>query len=265
MDLNLQCQSSIDKIQDWILANRLTLNFEKTCYMLFLPNTYNISLSNFSLTLTGSPLNRVTKVKYLGVLFDEDLTWDLHIQELCLLLRKHVGIFYKLSCTLPLPVLRMLYFALIYPRILYGVELYANTYPNHLHALSVLNNRLLRIIQHRDIRANTLEMYSSFNTLPIDKLFKYQFLLHAHSIFFNSDKMPGLFHYNKLLNTNIHNYSTRSRLDFHRMSTNSSFGAKVSYILYSKLWNSLPSHIKSISSYPIFKKNIRNYLYTNDL
>src|SRR5207245_8045547 len=65
--------------------------------------------------------------------------------------RKYIGIFYKLSLKLPAKILNMLYFSLIYPRLLYGIEVYANTYLCHLHNLIVLNNRLLRIIQHKSL------------------------------------------------------------------------------------------------------------------
>ena len=67
----------------------------------------------------------------------------------------------------------MIYFALIYHRILYGIAGYANTYLTYLHDLSILNNRLLRIIQHKSKRTSTIELYVAFNTLSVDKLFKF--------------------------------------------------------------------------------------------
>ena len=36
--LNRDCQDAIDRISDWMLANRLTVNYEKTNYMIFSPN-----------------------------------------------------------------------------------------------------------------------------------------------------------------------------------------------------------------------------------
>ena len=105
-------------------------------------------------------------------------------------MRKSIGIFYKLSSLLPLPILRMLYFAIVYPRLLYGVAIYANTYLTHIHDLIILNNRILRIIQHQKVSCHTVDLYSAFNTLPIDKLFNMQVLLHAHKLVYKSDKLP---------------------------------------------------------------------------
>jgi len=42
-----------------------------------------------------------------------------------------------------------IYFAYAYPIILYGIELYANTYSTHLEKLCILNNTLLHILQFK--------------------------------------------------------------------------------------------------------------------
>jgi len=129
----------------------------------------------------------------------------------------------------------MLYFAIIYPRILYGIEVYANTFQSNLHELMVLNNRLLRILQHRKPKTNNSELYLLYNTLPINVLFKYQMLLHAHSIFYNSDNLPKIFMTDKLMNSDVHSHNTRSSHDFHRLTCNTSPGSKVSLNICSRL------------------------------
>src|SRR3989442_13003835 len=109
-----------------VLANNLTLNSEKSYYMIFFSkNQENHDLS-LDLNVNNKCINRVHSSKFLGVTIDDQLKWGPHIQELCLTLRRFVGVFYKLSCKLPWLTLKMLYFAIIYPRILYGIEVYAN-------------------------------------------------------------------------------------------------------------------------------------------
>ena len=43
----------------------------------------------------------------------------------------------------------MIYFAFVYPLLLYGIEVYANTPAVHLATLRTLNNKLLRILQQK--------------------------------------------------------------------------------------------------------------------
>src|SRR5206468_10394978 len=83
---------------------------------------------NLNLTLNHLPIKRVLSSTYLGVIIDENLNWKLQISELCLVLRRFIGVFYKLGSLLPYHTLKLLYFNLACPRILYGIELYANNY-----------------------------------------------------------------------------------------------------------------------------------------
>ena len=206
----------------------------------------------------------MASIKYLGLTIDEKLDWKVHIQELCLTLRKFVGIFYKLSQNLPQHILKMLYFALVYPRILYGIENYANTYLSYLHDLMVLNNRILRILQHSKKSTHTQDLYIFYKTLPIDKLFKYQILLHAHKMMFNPDSLPKVMQPEIKLNNDIHDHLTRSNRDFHRNRVITTIASRISGNVYGKLWNSLPNNLKSYGNIYTFKKHLKLHLYTDN-
>jgi len=49
----------------------------------------------------------------------------------------------KIKNKLPLSVLRKIYFAFVYPHILYGIEIYANTDSIYLKKLKTPNKKLL--------------------------------------------------------------------------------------------------------------------------
>ena len=44
-DLTIKCQTVINKISEWVLANRLTLNTGKTYYLIFNPSQLNTATS----------------------------------------------------------------------------------------------------------------------------------------------------------------------------------------------------------------------------
>ena len=83
-DLQLKAQDTLDKVSAWVAANRLTINVDKTCFMIFRPSSTLIDLSQFTLHLNSRVLSRVTSTKFLGVTIDDELTWTIHIQNLCL-------------------------------------------------------------------------------------------------------------------------------------------------------------------------------------
>ena len=93
-DLQIKCQDSIDQISDWLLANKLTLNKANTCYMLFTPSISSNTCTELDLHINKYKINKVSSTKYLGVLIDENLDWKLHLSNLCLELRKLIGIFF---------------------------------------------------------------------------------------------------------------------------------------------------------------------------
>ena len=90
--LHSNCITTISSLHEWIISNRLTLNIDKTCYMIFLPSSKQVIPSNFILAINNRVLNRVTFTKFLGVLIDDKLVWKNHIDELSLHLRKFIGI-----------------------------------------------------------------------------------------------------------------------------------------------------------------------------
>ena len=110
--------SELSNVTLWIHANKLSLNLQKTNYMLF---------SNSLITLPGDvsfndvQIDRVFSITFLGLHIDEKLNWKLHINNLCKLLSRNTGVIYKLKSVFPQSILRMLYSTLILPYLNYGV------------------------------------------------------------------------------------------------------------------------------------------------
>ena len=75
-DMNIDLQF----LQNWLIANRLTLNVLKTEFMLVGSRKRVATLTQeFDLSLNEISLKRVNSSKRLGVEIDEFLTWDAHI------------------------------------------------------------------------------------------------------------------------------------------------------------------------------------------
>ena len=68
-------------ITDWLNANRILLNVNKTEYIIFRSPRKQFDY-NINIKLNGKRLYPSTYIKYLGVLLDEHLSWKPHINEL---------------------------------------------------------------------------------------------------------------------------------------------------------------------------------------
>ena len=74
INFDLKCSS------EWLKANRLSLNVDKTKLLLFQSKVRKVDNGSFSIKLQGVKLSPSNSVKYLGVFIDNHLSWDTHIQ-----------------------------------------------------------------------------------------------------------------------------------------------------------------------------------------
>ena len=104
-ELELSLNLEVAKVNNWLLANKLTVHYiKKTQYMLIKDPRKSTCVgdpSNFQLTMGNHVIERTGSYKYLGVVFDEKLNWKLHIDKLCSKLSTVCGVISKLRHYLP--------------------------------------------------------------------------------------------------------------------------------------------------------------------
>ena len=163
----------LNKLQKWINANKLTINFDpkKSSYCIFKPRGKCFPV-NFDrgLKVGSNVLKYRETTKYLGLILDGNLTWESHIKELNKKLIQYTGIFSKIGHCLPMTCCKTVYNAFIFSRLNYGSEIYANTTKKYIQPLMVTQNKLLRILQFKHIRTPLRNLYRQFNTLKLKDL-----------------------------------------------------------------------------------------------
>ena len=88
-------QDDITNIEEWSIANYLTLNPSKCKYMIVSRKSGAPLLPEFMLMLNGQVLDQVDMYKYLGILLSKDLSWSPHIDAVCTKARKILGLLYR--------------------------------------------------------------------------------------------------------------------------------------------------------------------------
>ena len=81
---------------EWLCANRLSLNVAKAEFIIFKPTRKNFK-TRVTLRLNGTTIFESNKIKYLGLIVDDRLSWKFHIQELSKKLSRTIGILYRLK------------------------------------------------------------------------------------------------------------------------------------------------------------------------
>ena len=68
-------------VKKWLDANKLSLNVDKTHYIIFHSSFVNVP-SGSDIKIGKTHIKRVKFVKFLGLLLDEHLSWKYHLSEL---------------------------------------------------------------------------------------------------------------------------------------------------------------------------------------
>ena len=135
-------------------------------------------------------IQRVNFCKYMGIYIDAELNWKIHIDHIFNKLIKFTGIFYKIRLNLSPVWMKSINYAFLYPHLLYGIEIYANTFDTYLDRY----NKILRIIESQPQRCHVLDLYKRYNLLPLDQLYTQQLLMFVFKCLYNNYLVPPVFH-----------------------------------------------------------------------
>ncbi len=94
-DVEMKLNCELELVHDWLVANKLTLNVEKTEYMIIgsykkLSNIQN--QSEIKIKLGGKEITRTNATKSLGVIIDEHLRWKEQIDSISTKVSRAIGI-----------------------------------------------------------------------------------------------------------------------------------------------------------------------------
>ena len=142
--------NKFDELNRWCISNTLTINSNKTNFILF--HTINKPIpNNFSeITTEFMRIKRVISFKYLGKTLDETLNWSEHVNILCESLLKYFIILNHIKYKVTPKITRQINYAFIYSRIQYGIEVYSSCSETHINRLQVMQNKLIKLILKLD-------------------------------------------------------------------------------------------------------------------
>ena len=117
-DLIALLNSELEKLSLRLRSNKLSLNVQKTYYMIF-HRARKKSDEHAIITIDNVILQRTNSLKYLGVLIDYKLNWTQHISPIRNKIFNGIGIMYRARKYLSKLSMRKLYYSYIYIFILF--------------------------------------------------------------------------------------------------------------------------------------------------
>ena len=180
-------------IRSWFNANKLSLNITKTKYTFFHSASYKdrIPLRLPRLEINSSTIKRESKITFLGVLLDENLTWKDHINCVENKVSKNIGLLYKARFLLDEKCPKQLYFSFIYSYLNYANITWASTHKSKLKGLLRKKKHASRIMYFKDKYTHAEPLMQKMKTLNIFQLNISKILLFMHKV--RNNNIPNVF------------------------------------------------------------------------
>ena len=198
---------------DWFKANKLTLNIDKSVFLLFKHGYPKTEIT--SLKFDGIVIPRHKSVKLLGINIDEKLNWQEYINSLMLKLKRNIHL---LKCNKDFfnrDTLKLIYYGHIYSHISYGICVWGNMIPQTIiKKLQKFQNKCMNLIDKRNITMD--KKYSHHRILRIKdilllenckigyKLIHKQLPLNTHTTMITDHNTKSL--------TKLHKYDTQYKV-----------------------------------------------------
>ena len=164
--LQSDVNTELNNINVWLCANKLSLNVEKSNFVLFHPSQRKIGI-NFQLSINDKIIKQCYSVKYLGILIDSNLGWKSQIECIAKKIKGSVGVLSKLRYYVHTNILINLYYTLIYPFLIYCIIVWGNTYPSTIQPLFVLQKKAMRIMTFSEYNEHSSPLFKLLNIIKI--------------------------------------------------------------------------------------------------
>ena len=251
--------SDLISANNWFSANKLTLNFEKSQFIIFsikrLTQPPSLHINSLSLKPTDA-------VKYLGVTLDSVLNFNQHVSQICKKVYSILGMLRHTGYLLPLSARKLIYNTLIPPHFTYCIVILCSTSVNSLHKLDILLNKVCRailLVKWNDL--HIYELYDKLNWLNLNQLVAFNLLKLGHKLVHQSQRLTNIM---PSLNTSGPNErSRRNVLNFNVPRYNTNSGCKSLTYRIVNVWNDLPLSLKEFNRPSLFKVSALTYLKQN--
>ena len=257
--------SELKSIVSWLNANKMSLNVDKTHYMIFRPKSRKISKEN-DIIINGCRISEVDSTKFLGVFIDSNLTWQPHIDYISTKISKNIGIITKARRLFDNETLLTLYYSFIFPYLNYCIHLWGSTFQAYLSKLEILQKKIVRIVagakkriikDNIKIPANTAPLFVNLKILTLKNLYEYNiaFLMYKY----HHGWLPCVLNIFKR-NNEKYGYCTRHAEYLEVPSYSTELGVRSFKFQAVRIWNNVYKFLKVDIKIGTFKKHLKMFL-----
>ena len=244
-------------LNEWFKTNRLSVNIEKTFYLIFHKRSQNIP-QNIKVKLDNKIITKKESTTFLGMIINSTLNWHDNIEKVANKLKYANYIINRLKFILSKDSLKLLYYTLIHPHLSYGIIHWGKEHVTKLNKLVVLQKKAIRAINKCKYNAHTNQMFHSMKILKLNEIYELQLATFMYK--YINCLLPTQLNHLFILNRQLHDYHTRNRnnpiIPIHRTELGKKCVAHMGPII----WNKIPENIRKTKTLKTFRNHFKLYL-----
>ena len=140
-------------VSDWLKFNRIALNTSKCKYMIFNKSKKNTNV-DASIVIDDVTIEKVNQIKYLGVIVDENLSFNLNSENVVKKLNKKLGFIRRQGNKMDESSRVLYYKSLVQPHLDYCSFLLNMSDKKYLESIQKIQNKFLRAIKMKKTMEN---------------------------------------------------------------------------------------------------------------
>ena len=174
----------LERINQWFISNKLSLNVSKTKYSFFHKPSKrdDIRLLLPKLNINNSEIERSECLRFLGVLLDGNLCWREYIKYIESKIAKNIGLLYKARPSIDKHSLLSLYHSYIHSYINYGNIAWGSATTTNLKKVYSQQKHAIRTVYNKDRLSHTRELFKECKILNVYQVNIWENLVFMHQI-----------------------------------------------------------------------------------
>ena len=245
-------QKELNTVVKWSEDNKMIIHPQKTkSIVISTRQKHQRAPLNINLYLGTDPIEQVSSHRLLGVVIDDEMRWNLHINNVCRSVSKNLYLLSKLKYYIDASAQKMFFHAHCLSHINYASNVWSGAGEVHLKKLNSLHRRAGKIISPNPY-LSTSDKLRSVNIISLEQ----QFNLNLAVLVYKARHGLAPKYIEGLLSSSITRYDSnkyilpRTRIDLYKSSF--AFAGP-------SVWNTLPANVKANTSLSSFKTAVKKH------
>ena len=193
----------LKSLNNWLLANKISLNSTKTELIYF--RKQNLPIPDLNIRLNGIKLQPVSEVKYVGLIIDEHMSFKSHIRTLNAKLKRANNLIAISRHYVPKKLLTQIYYGQFYSHLTYGCMIYGQN-NDDISTTFTLQKKAIRLMSFSDYQAPTKPLFKKLELLTLNHIITTKRVLFVHNAL--NCKLPKHFENHFEVKATLHTHRT---------------------------------------------------------